>query len=209
MYPRGSRGLWRTSAVKVAKITKPGMYSDGGGLYLQVNALGGKSWIFMFKIGAREREMGLGPVHTIGLADARQKAADCRRQRLDGIDPIEARRAERDKAKLEAAKSMTFKACAAAYIAAHKAGWRNAKHSGQWESTLKTYVYPEFGSLPVQAVDVWLVIKVIEPIWSAKTETASRVRGHIESILDWAAARGYRQGENPARWRGHLKKISY
>ena len=110
-------------------------------------------------------------------------------------------------AKLDAAKAMTFEACAERYIAAHKAGWRNPKHAAQWPATLGTYVYPVFGALPVQAIDVGLVMKAIEPIWATKPETASRVRGRIESVLDWATARGYRQGENPARWRGHLENL--
>jgi integrase len=202
-----ARSLAKLSPIRVGKIKEPGLYSDGGGLYLQVTQSGARSWIFMFRINGREREMGLGPVHTISLADARQKATECRRLRLDGIDPIEARRADRDKAKLEAATAMTFKACAEAYIEAHKAGWRNEKHAAQWPSTLESYAYPVFGSLPVQAVDVALVTKVIEPIWKTQTETASRLRGRIEAVLDWAAARGYRRGDNPARWRGHLENL--
>src|SRR5262249_44634042 len=109
--------------------------------------------------------------------------------------------------RIEVAKGMTFQACAEVYVAAHKAGWRNAKHRGQWTSTLATYVYPVIGNLPVAAVDVGLVLKVLEPNWTEKPETASRIRGRIESILDWATARGYRQGENPARWRGHLDHL--
>jgi integrase len=127
--------------------------------------------------------------------------------RHDRIDPIEVRREQRDQKRLEAAKSMTFDGCAAAYIDAHKPGWRNAKHVDQWCNTLATYVGPVFGSLPVQAVDVGLVMKVLEPIWTTKPETASRLRGRIEAVLDWATVRGYRKGENPARWRGHLDKL--
>jgi integrase len=194
-------------AVEVKSITQKGMHHDGGGLYLQVSAGGAKSWIFRFMLDGRAREMGLGPVHTVPLADARKRAAECRRTRLDGIDPIDARRAERDQKKLEAAKSMTFDACAAAYIDAHKASWKNAKHRDQWPNTLNTYASPVFGSLPVQAVDVGLVMKALEPIWQTKSETASRLRGRIEAVLDWAAVRGYRKGDNPARWRGHLDKL--
>jgi integrase len=108
---------------------------------------------------------------------------------------------------LEAAKAVTFRACAESYIAAHRAGWRNAKHGAQWGATLETYAYPVFGDLPVQAVDTGMVVKVLEPIWAAKTETASRLRGRIEAVLDWATTRGHRQGENPARWRGHLENL--
>ncbi len=183
------------------------MYHDGGGLYLQVAASGAKSWIYRYMLNGRAREMGLGPFHIISLSEARSRAAECRRLRLDGIDPIEARKAKRDGAMLEAAKAITFDACAKAYIEAHEAGWQNAKHRDQWRNTLKTYTSPEFGALPVQAVDLRVVMKVLEPIWHTKPETASRLRGRIEAILDWATVRGYRKGENPARWRGHLDKL--
>jgi len=143
----------------------------------------------------------------ISLADARERAYAQRRLRLDGRDPLSTRRAERARARLEAAKAMTFRQCGTAYIEAHRAGWKNAKHAAQWTSTLETYVYPTLGDLPVEAVDTGLVIQVVEPIWATKPETASRVRGRIENILDWARVREYRQGENPARWRGHLDQL--
>jgi integrase len=186
---------------------KPGYLSDGGGLYLQVGATGSKSWVFRYKIGSKLHEMGLGALHTVGLAEARTKARQCREHRLDGRDPLAVRNAARLGARLDAAKAMTFAACAEGYIAAHKAAWRNAKHRDQWSNTLRSYVEPVFGALPVQAIDTPLVMKAIEPIWAEKPETASRVRGRVESILDWATARGYRKGENPARWRGHLDKL--
>jgi integrase len=195
------------SALAVGRATEKGMYHDGGGLYLQVAAGGAKSWIYRYMLNGRAREMGLGPLHIISLSDARSQAAECRRLRLDGIDPIEARTAKRDEAKLEAAKSMTFDACSKAYIEAHETGWQNAKHRDQWRDTLKTYASPELGALPVQAIDVGLVMKVLEPIWYTKPETASRLRGRVEAIIDWATVRGYRKGENPARWRGHLDKL--
>jgi len=202
-----ARKIGKLTALAVAQAKRRGYYGDGGGLFLQVSTTGSKSWVFRFKEAGRLREMGLGPTHTIGLANARQRAQDCRRARLDGKDPIEGRRAERMAAKLDAAKAMTFKASAERYIASHRAGWRNAKHAAQWTATLNAYVYPSFGALPVQTVDVGLVLKAVEPIWATKPETASRVRGRIESVLDWATARGYRQGENPARWRGHLENL--
>jgi integrase len=185
------------------------MHADGGGLYLQVTKAGVPSWIFRWRPAgaARERYHGLGPLHTISLAEARAKALECRKIKLEGRDPIEERRARQQVSKLAVAKSLTFKECAERYISAHAAGWRNQKHAAQWPATLDAYAYPHFGSLPVQAVDVGLVLKAVEPIWQAKTETASRVRGRIESVLDWATARGYRQGENPARWRGHLENL--
>jgi hypothetical protein len=197
----------RLSAVEVRGIGRKGMYHDGGGLYLQVSAGGAKSWIYRFTLDGRAREMGLGPVHAIPLAEARKRAADCRRMRVDGVDPIEARSAHRGWKKLEATKAITFDACAAAYIEAHKAGWKNAKHHDQWRNTLSSYASPVFGSLPVQAVDLTLVMAALEPIWQTKPETASRLRGRIEAVFDWATVRGYRTGENPARWRGHLEKL--
>ncbi len=178
------------------------MYPDGAGLYLQVTARGARSWVYRYMLNGRPRYMGLGPLHTVTLADARVKALEARRLRLAGVDPIDARDDALAQARLEAARSITFKDAAEAYIEAHKPGWRNEKHAAQWTSTLETYAYPVLGSLPVQGVDVGLVMRVLEPIWATKTETASRVRGRIESILDWASARGYRLGENPARWRG-------
>lgn len=191
----------------VSRTREPGLYADGGGLYLQVTHADARSWIFRFMLNGRARSMGLGSLHTLTLAEARSKATECRKLCLDGIDPIEARQRVRSAAQLDAAKAMTFDACAEAYIEAHKKGWQNEKHIDQWRNTLATYASPVFGSLPVQAVDTGLVMRVIEPIWGDKTETATRVRGRIESVLDWAATRGYRQGENPARWRGHLQNL--
>jgi integrase len=146
-------------------------------------------------------------VNAISLAEARKRTAECRRMRHDGIDPIEARGAQRDQKRLEGARSMTFDVCAEAYIEAHKASWRNGKHAEQWRGSLRNYASPVFGSSPVQAIDLALVMKALEPIWQTKSETASRLRGRIESVLDWATVRGYRKGENPARWRSHLDKL--
>jgi integrase len=202
-----ARGIGKLVAVTLPKLTKPGMYGDGGGLYLQVTASGAKSWIFRFMLHGRAREMGLGPLHTVSLAEAREKARDQRKLLLDGTDPIAAREAKRAEARIAAANTMSFQECAERYIDANKAGWRNAKHAAQWPATLETYAYPVLGALSVQAIDVGLVMKVLEPVWQAKAETASRVRGRMEAVLDWATARGYRQGDNPARWRGHLDKL--
>jgi integrase len=199
-----ARVIGRLTALKVEKAKKAGMYADGGGLYLRVTPEGTKNWVLRFMLDGRPRWMGLGPLALYGLQEARARALDARRKRHDGIDPIEARRAERAQQRLDAAKAITFKQCAEAYIAAHRAGWRNAKHAGQWGATLSTYAYPIIGALPVQAIDTGLVLKVLEPIWTAKPETANRVRGRLESILGFARVREYRNGENPARWRGHL-----
>jgi integrase len=176
-------------------------------LYLRVDPSGAKSWVFRYAIAGRQRDLGLGSAADFTLAEARDRALAARKLVADGQDPIEAKEAKRRAAAVASATAMTFQACAEAYIAAHRAGWKNPKHAAQWPSTLSTYVYPIFGSLPVAAIDTGLVMKAIEPIWTEKPETASRVRGRIESVLDWAAAREYRQGENPARWRGHLENL--
>jgi len=211
-----ARPIHRLSPAKV-RHAKPGkqsasMYCDGGGLYLQVTRGANsdaihRSWIFRYAVEGRDRQMGLGSIETVGLAEARERAADARRLRERGIDPIEARHASRAAAAAATAKGMTFDQCAAAYIEANRSGWRNVKHAAQWQATLGTYASPVFGKLSVRAVDTALVLKVIEPIWAVKTETASRVRGRIESVLDWAKVRELRDGENPARWRGHLDKL--
>ena len=202
-----ARAMEKLTALKVERAKQPGMYGDGGGLYLRVTEDGAKNWVFRFMLNGRPRWMGMGPLHTVSLAEARKRAGEHRLRRHDGIDPIEARRAERRKAQLEAAKAIMFKQCAESYIKSHRAGWRNGKHAAQWEATLATYAEPVIGNLSVQAIDTALVYKVLEPIWTKKPETASRVRGRIEAVLDWATAREYRQGENPARWRGHLDKL--
>lgn len=196
----------RLTARQVEAMKKPGRYADGNGLYLQIARGGTKSWLFRYMRDGQARAMGLGPVDIVTLADARDQAIEARRTLQAGDDPIEMKEAARRAAKLEAAKSITFKKAAEKYIAMNRSGWRNVKHAAQWESTLATYAYPEIGDLAVASIDTELVLKVIEPIWKTKTETASRVRSRIESILDWAKVHGYRTGENPARWRGHLDK---
>jgi integrase len=205
------RQLHRLSTAKV-KNAKPGMHADGGGLYLQATIGTGdlirKSWIFRFATDGRERHMGLGSIENIGLAEARQRAADARKLRELGLDPIRARdESQATAAALAAKQTMTFDACRDAYISAHRAGWKNVKHAGQWTVSLTTYATPLIGAVSVRDVDTGLVMQVLEPIWSVKPETAARVRGRIESILDWAKVRGFREGDNPARWRGHLDQL--
>lgn len=191
--------------VKVRSHQTPGMLADGHGLYLQVANGGSKSWIFRFQINGRRRDLGLGSLAKVPLKIARRKAKAALELVADGIDPIEHKNAAGSAAAVAQAKAVTFKQAATAYIDHKRAGWRNAKHASQWSSTLETYVFPVFGHLPVSAVDTALVCKALDPIWRSKTETASRVRGRIESILDHAKVRGLREGENPARWHGHLK----
>jgi integrase len=202
-----AREIGRLSPSGVEKETKPGMHPDGGGLYLLVSESGSKSWIYRFMLNGKAREMGLGPLRLIGLKEARRRAIEAGRLRLDGIDPVETRKAARIAAKLEAARAITFKQCAEAYIKAHRAGWRNDKHAAQWSATLEAYAYPTIGGLAVAAVDTGLVTKILQPIWTTKPETASRVRGRIESVLDYATTHGWRTGENPARWKGHLDNV--
>jgi integrase len=215
-----ARSIHRLSTVRVknAQPTKrrdgtprAQVYADGGGLYLQVtpgSAGNSKSWIYRYASATgKERFMGLGSLDTVTLAEARERAAECRRQRERGIDPIEARKDQRASAAVESAKAMTFDQCAEEYLTAHRAGWRNLQHATQWKTTLATYVSPVFGNLPVGSIDVGLVIKVLQPIWPTKPETASRIRGRIESVLDWAAARGFREADNPARWKGRLENL--
>lgn len=201
------RSIHKLSATAVAKAKEPGYYGDGGGLWLQVSASATKSWVFRFALAGRAREMGLGPLHTVTLADAREKATECRRLLLDGLDPIEARKARRLTATAAAAKALTFDEAATKYIEANRAGWRNAKHAAQWQSTLDTYAAPVFGKLPVAAIDTALVRKALDPIWTTKTETATRVRSRIEAVIAWADKVEDRERLNPARWKGHLDKL--
>jgi integrase len=197
----------KLTPLRVGKLRAPGLYSDGGGLYLRVAPGGSKGWIFRYKRGSRQRDMGLGALHTVGLHEARQHAMECRRLLQACFDPIDQRDAERGRAKRAAAAARTFKTCAKDYIAAHRPAWRNAKHAAQWPSTLETYVYPVIGDTSVQHVTTELVLQIIEPIWHSKTETATRVRMRIEAVLDWATAKKYRTGDNPARWHGLIGEL--
>lgn len=187
----------------VAALKEPGRYADGLNLYLQIAPGGSRSWLFRYTINGRAREMGLGPLHTIGLAEARGLALQCRRDLLEGIDPL----AKRDQSRAVSRQMPTFEECADAYITANEAAWKNEKHREQWRSTLKMYAFPKIGSVPIDQIDVACVLSVIEPLWHSKTETAHRIRGRIEKVLDWAGARGYRTGANSARWKGHLANL--
>lgn len=202
-----SRDSNSLSALKASKLIKPGRYADGGGLYLQVTSPKAKSWLFRYMRAGRAREMGLGPFDIVTLAEARELARGCRKQLLDGLDPIDERRAKKAATRAASARIVTFKECAEKFIAANQAGWRSAKHADQWRATLERYAHPVLGTLPVAAIDTGLVLKVLEPIWTEKTETASRVRGRIEQILNFATVREWRTGDNPARLRGHLDNV--
>ena len=202
-----AQNLSKLSALAVAKGSKPGYYGDGGGLVLQVSPTGSKSWLFRFTFAGRRREMGLGGLIAVSLAEARNRARECRGLLQLGQDPLHARDAARIDTRLKASRVLTFAQCAAAYIKAHRASWKNVKHGDQWTNTLATYAGPIIGDIPVAAVDTDLVVKVLMPIWEAKTETATRLRGRIESVLDWATVSKFRTGDNPARWRGHLENL--
>lgn len=202
-----ARTINKLSAQKAANLKKEGMHSDGGGLYLRI-ADGNRYWVFRYasRTTGKDRQLGIGPTHTFSLAEAREKARQYRQALAEGRDPLDERRAQEASNAVEAAKGgMTFDACGDAYIAAHEKTWSSLSHRNQWETTLSVYVSPIIGKLPVKAIDTGLVLKVLEPIWTDKTETASRIRSRIELILDWAKVRGYRDGENPARWKGHLQ----
>jgi integrase len=184
------------------------MYADGLGLYLSVSGSGSASWLFRYKIDKRPRTMGLGSLDYVTLAQARELADAARRKvRVDSVDPLEERRAAKVAAGVDRAKAMTFRQCAEAYIRGHRAGWQNAKHSAQWATTLEHYAYPVIGDLPVAAVGLHLVLRILEPIWTTRTATATRLRGRIEAVLSWATTRGLRTGDNPAMWRGRLETL--
>ncbi len=197
----------RLTAIGVAKLNKPGCYCDGKKLWLQITRTGSKSWLFRYMVAGVAKNMGLGPFPDITLAVAREKALEARKLLLEGIDPCQQKRERKAEQRLEDAKKMTFDQCAASYISAHRGSWKNLKHAQQWENTLATYVSPVFGRLPVAEVDTGLIVKCLSPIWSDKQETASRLRGRIESILGWAKTSGYRTGDNPAAWKGHLENL--
>lgn len=201
------RKVERLNALQVAKLTKPGYYCDGAGLYLQVSPTGSKSWILRYVLAGKPREMGLGSFVTFTLADARQRAREKRQLLADGVDPIEARRTVILQKRMADASIITFDKAAADFINGNSSGWRNAKHGEQWRNTLATYASPVIGNLPVSEVNTALVLRVLQPIWADKTETATRVRGRIEKILDWAKVQGFRTGDNPAAWRGHLSEV--
>lgn len=197
-------------ALAVSRIAAAGYHAVGGvaGLYLQVLPTGGRTWILRADIGGRRREMGLGGYPSVTLSGAREAARGARDLIRAGIDPIDRARAAKAKLTVTSTQSgWTFRQAGEAYVATHEAGWKNAKHRAQWSSTLAAYVYPVVGDLGVDAVGLSHVMDILTPIWTTKTETARRVRGRLEAVLDWAATRELRSGPNPARWKGHLDKL--
>jgi hypothetical protein len=190
------------SALKLSRLVTPGRYCDGGGLWLQVRDADHRSWLYRYKLYGRARQMGLGSLHDVSLAEARELARQARKLVHQSVDPIDRRRTARG----EVAGTLTFREVADRYLAAPEMAWRNAKHRYQRRATLNT-ACAVFGSFPVSQVDTGAVMRVLEPMWHRKPETASRLRGRIEAVLDYATAPGWRTGANPARWRGHLKNL--
>ena len=194
------------SPLSISRLKEPGLWAVGGvaGLYLHVNARGARSWILRVVVGDKRRDMGLGGYPDIGVADARQKAREARLKIEQGVDPILLRKQAKSELMALQATDKTFEQAAGEYIKIHAESWSNDKHRKQWESTLAAYAFPVVGKLSLRHIRQEHVLKILEPIWTKKTETATRVRGRIESILDWAKVKGLRSGENPAAWKGHL-----
>lgn len=195
----------KLQAIQLNRPMEPGRYCDGNNLYLHVSNTGAKSWEFRYAFLGKTRYMGLGPFSLVSLAEARSKAIDAKKLLLEGKDPLELKHSAKRTAAIERAKTVTFDQCAQEFISDREATWKNAKHRQQWRNTIAADVSPIIGSFPVQSIDTTLVLRVLQPIWKTKTETADRIRGRIEQILDYATSRELRTGENPARWKGHLE----
>ncbi|HDR9868711.1 TPA: site-specific integrase [Burkholderia cenocepacia] len=203
------RQLHRLSALRVAKAVNPGHYSDGGGLYMQIADSGARSWVFRFKLDGRVREMGLGPLSRVSLGEARKLAIGYREMVGNQIDPILARREEQRRRQLDISvdANVTFREAAEAFIRAREPEWRNRKHVQQWGNTLETYAYPVIGDVRVRDIDTAMIVRILQPIWTKKAETARRVRGRIKAILDAETVMGHRTGGNPARYVDHLQLV--
>jgi integrase len=202
-----SRAINKLSAKQVNSLSEPGYYGDGNGLWLQISKYGTKSWVYRYSLDKKSHEMGLGSISDLSLAQARLVSKRHRDEVRDGIDPIQARKRSRLNNIQAAAGLKTFDECSKSLIEAKQSGWKNTKHRQQWENTLSQYASPILGNLPVSDIDTALVVRVLEPIWGQKTETARRLRSRIEQVLDWATTRGYRSAPNPARWKGHLDTL--
>lgn len=207
MMPREPRK--ELGAAQIAALWRRGTNHVGGvrGLILNVTMYGSRSWVLRYQVAGKRRDLGLGSYPSVTLADAKEAARAARAKLAQGIDPIEDARRARARLVAEIHTSMTFGEAAIRYIASHEKGWKNAKHAQQWQRSLDMYATPVLGKMPVRDISLTMVLKVLEPIWSSKTETATRLRGRIESVIDWAIARGYRTDSNPARWKGLLDKL--
>jgi integrase len=200
------------TAKKIARLVAKqaiGRHPDGDvkGLYLQIAGPGAASWILRFERDGRERMLGLGPLAIVSLKAARERARAARLQLLDGTDPVEARKAAKAARALEASRSKTFRECAENFIRDNQSGWRSAAHAGEWRRSLERYAFPTLGALPVAAIGTGEVMRVIKPLWGQIPVTAGRLRQRIESVLDWAGVLGFRAGDNPARWSGHIEHL--
>lgn len=204
-----SRRSKELSPLEISRLASAGYHHVGGvaGLVLQISSRGTKSWLLRVMVGGKRREIGLGGFPDVTVAGAREAAREFRKQISTGIDPVASRAEARSKLAAAIASSITFEAAAGKYIEANEPGWKNSKHAAQWSSTLETYAYPKIGTLLLDHIETSHIVAILEPIWATKTETASRVRGRIEKVIDWAKVRGHRKGENPARWKGHLDQI--
>lgn len=197
----------KLSALEVGRLKEPRKHPVGESLYLQISKTGARSWLFRYAINSKTTWMGLGSARIVSLADARAKVTEFLKDLQDGLNPLAERAAQEKELQLQDARTMTFDECANKYVDAHSPSWKNEKHKSQWTNTLDTYASPFIGQLPVGDVDTTLVLKILEPIWYTKAETANRLRGRLERVLSWAAVRGYRSHDNPARWRGHLDQL--
>lgn len=204
-----ARKAKEASALEVSRYATPGLHFVGGvaGLALQVSNGGARSWILRVMVGGKRREMGLGGYPDVTLSNAREVARVARSKIQDGIDPIDDGKAKRSQLQSARAAAITFAEAAEVYMGSKEVEWKNAKHADQWRNTLKAYVYPVIGNIIVGEIEQAHILRILEPIWLTKTETATRVRGRVEKILDWTRVRGYRKGENPARWKGHLEHM--
>lgn len=199
--------MGKLTALKVKKLVEKGSYEDGDGLRLVVRESGSKSWVLRYQVGGKRKDLGLGGFPAVTLQEARDMAIEQKRLARSGVDPVDNRRGEAEQAAKRLAGTRTFEQCAIAYIDAHKHSWKNAKHAWQWTNTMERFAFPVIGKKDVADISTDDILRILEPIWNTITETATRVRSRIENILDAAKARGYREGENPARWRGHLSKL--
>ena len=201
--------MGKLTTLKIKTMKTPGRFGDGDGLWLQVRSPENRSWLFRYvsPVTKKARVLGLGPEKLVSLAEAREAARDAARQVFKGIDPLDLRAEQATAQKAEALAGTTFRQAAEAYLKANSAKWGNEKHAAQWSATLTTYAFPIVGDKPVQAIETSHVVKILEPIWHSKTETASRLRGRVETVLAYATTHGMREGENPARWRGHLEHV--
>lgn len=200
---------FKLTQLQVDKLKAEGVHNDGAGLSLKVTKYGSKSWVFRYMLAGKAHWMGLGSYPDVSLAEAREKASELRKLTRQSIDPLLEKRKQVSVIRAAISKAITFDDASAKYIEAHKASWKNEKHADQWTNTLKTYASPIIGSVDVSLIDTGHIMRILEKdnFWNEKTETASRVRGRIESVLDWATVRKFRTGENPARWKGHLDKL--